>query len=76
MSRGKKKLVLSGALFLTATQEVWAQGCSMCKTSLASFDSIASTINVGILILLFPPLLIRSSILFVAYRRGSDPNHS
>ncbi len=48
----------------------------MCKSSLASLQSIAEAINLGILILLFPPLLIMSTILFVAYRRGSGPEDS
>lgn len=48
-----------------------AQGCAMCKSSIAAQnDTVINSINTGILILLFPPLLILSAILYFAFRQS------
>ncbi len=58
--------VLPGALAATSA---WAQGCAMCRSSIAAQnDSVVASINAGILILLVPPLAIMSTILYFAFR--------
>lgn len=46
----------------------------MCKTIAESQqDTAAAAINTGILVLLFPSLLILFGIVFMAVRSGNDP---
>ncbi len=66
---GRAVVALSAGLLMQPS--VWAQGCSMCKTSLAGqMDSLIASLSLGIVILLVPPLAILSTILYVAHRRG------
>ena len=46
-----------------------AQGCVMCKSSIAAQgENVINSLGLGILVLLIPPMLIMSAILFVAFR--------
>ncbi len=52
--------------------QLWAQGCVMCRSSLAGqTNALLASLGWGILILLVPPLVIVSTILYVAFRRGT-----
>ena len=61
-------------LLVTAiTRPALAQGCAMCKVAAESQAASASqALNTGILVLLFPPLLILSAIVFMAVWRNDD----
>ncbi len=53
---------------------VLAQGCAMCKAAAESQgNSAAGALNAGILVLLFPPLLILSAIVFMAVWHDREP---
>ncbi len=59
------------SLFLVATMSspLLAQGCAMCKASIAGQTvTLARSLNLGIVVLLIPPLLIMSVILYLAFR--------
>ena len=56
-----------------SSSPVWAQSCPLCKTTLLSqTESTLEAINWGILILLFPPLILMSSIVIMAFRQDQD----
>ncbi len=47
-----------------------AQGCAMCRTALeGQAQSLTQALNLGILVLLIPPITIMSTILFVTFRQ-------
>ncbi len=47
-----------------------AQGCAMCKTAVASQEaSMMEALNLGIMVLLVPPVGILTTILVFAFRR-------
>jgi hypothetical protein len=50
-----------------------AQSCPLCRTALiGQAESTLKAINLGILVLLFPPLIFMSSIVFIAFRQDRD----
>ena len=50
-----------------------AQGCAMCRSSLAAQgQSVISALQLGILVLLIPPLAIMGTFLYIAFRREDD----
>lgn len=58
-------LVAAGTL-----QPGLAQGCAMCKTSLAGQgQNVVGALQIGILVLLIPPLAILGTFLYIALRR-------
>ena len=66
----------SAAMWLLAGSRAWAQ-CSMCRTALESQGpNAASTVNLAIVILLFPAVLLFSGVIITAFRSanpaGSD----
>ncbi len=83
MSKGLKKSVgrarvvifaalLSACAFLFSAGEALAQ-CALCRTALQdSGEATARTLNLGILVLLVPPVAIFCTIFAVAYKRGKS----
>ena len=60
----------SSLLFLFLSSPAAAQGCAMCLSALeGQVESVVQAINLGILVLLIPPLTIMSTILFVTFRQ-------
>ena len=66
-------LLLFCAMALLFSSPLLAQSCPLCKTALiGQAESILDAINLGILVLLFPPLVLMSSIVIIAFRRDQD----
>ncbi len=67
-------LALFGFLvFLLSSSPALAQSCPLCKTALiGQSESTLKAINLGILVLLFPPLILMSSIVIFAFRQDRD----
>lgn len=62
--------VLLVVVALATADSAWAQGCVMCKTSLTGQAAgLIQALNLGIIILLVPPLAILSTILLIVFRR-------
>ncbi|MEW6731160.1 MAG: hypothetical protein AB1489_07475 [Acidobacteriota bacterium] len=62
---------LLSLFLLTAENLVWAQGCPMCKNSIAGASNsaeLAAKFNDGVLILLIPVMALFTTIIVVAYR--------
>ncbi len=60
----------SSLCFLFLSSPAAAQGCAMCRSALeGQVESVVQAINLGILVLLIPPLTIMSTILFVTFRQ-------
>ena len=61
-------------LLMAICRQALAQGCAMCKVAAESQEaSAAQALNTGILVLLFPPLLILSAIVFMAVWSENNP---
>jgi hypothetical protein len=61
------------AAFFLAPSAIFAQSCAMCyQTAAASGARTATALRHGILIMLFPPLLIFAGIIVLAHRRRND----
>ena len=70
MTRKMKTSFFSSLLFLFFSSPAAAQGCAMCRSALeGQVQSAVEAINLGILVLLIPPLTIMSTILFVTFRQ-------
>lgn len=55
---------------LSSSSPVLAQGCVMCKNALsAQLVEVIRAFNLGILVLIFPPVFIMSAILYIAFWR-------
>ena len=70
-----RRLVPLALLFVlcgsVASSSVFAQGCAMCYTSAAAASAAAMrSLNIGILVLLLPPLALFIGILTYAIRRA------
>ena len=65
-------LAFAAVLFFSAGA---AQGqCALCRTALKdSGEATARTLNLGIIVLLIPPVAIFCAIFAVAYRKGKEP---
>jgi hypothetical protein len=60
-------------LLLLSPAALHAQGCAMCYQSAASSGAkLIAALRHGILLLMFPPLLIFAGIIGLAYRRRND----
>ena len=68
-------VVLAAALVLLNTPDVFAQGCSMCKAVLTSSTNgrFIRNFNIGVLVLLIPPVSIFCSIFIVLKRHNKEP---
>ncbi len=70
MTRKMKTWLFSSLLFLFFSSPAAAQGCAMCRSALESqVQSAVQAINLGIVVLLIPPLTIMSAILFITFRQ-------
>ena len=70
MTRKMKSWLVSSLLFLFFSAPAAAQGCAMCRSALeGQVQSAVEAINLGIVVLLIPPLTIMSTILFVTFRQ-------
>ena len=70
MTRKMKISLFSSLLFLLLSSPAAAQGCAMCRSALeGQVESVVQAINLGILVLLIPPLTIMSTILFITFRQ-------
>lgn len=76
-SAGRARAVMFTALvsacaFFFSANEALAQ-CALCRTALQdSGEATARTMNLGILVLLVPPVAIFCTIFAVAYKRGKS----
>ncbi len=62
--------LFTSLLFLFLSSPAVAQGCAMCRSALeGQVQSAVDAINLGIVVLLIPPLTIMSTILFVTFRQ-------
>ena len=59
---------------VVAMQPGLAQGCAMCRSTLeAQKETITSALQLGILVLLVPPLAIMGTFLYIVFRKEDDP---
>ncbi len=66
----KMKVSLFPILFLFFSSPAAAQGCAMCRSALeGQVESVVQAVNLGIVVLLIPPLTIMSAILFITFRQ-------
>ena len=67
------KRIVAIAVLVTAGSLVWADPtfaqCVMCRASLAGNSSFARNLNIGVLVLLVPPVSVFCAIFFLAFRR-------
>ena len=70
-------VVAIGTIVLLASESVGVAQCSMCRLSLAGSKSaeFVRNFNIGVLVLLIPPVVMFCSI-FVVLRRFRDSDHS
>jgi hypothetical protein len=67
--------VLAPVSLLLSPAALFAQSCALCYQSASSSGPrFIQALRQGILIMLFPPLLIMSAILFAAYRKRNQFN--
>ena len=68
-----RKLILVGFLALALAPQALGQGCSMCYSSAEQQGQRAQqAMNTGILVLLFPTLLLFGGVLVTAIRRRNS----
>jgi hypothetical protein len=68
-----KKLTYAAIALLAMASDALAQGCSMCYASAAQEDAGAQqALNLGILVLLIPPVLLFAGVLVTAVRRRDE----
>ena len=60
-------VVAVAALFALCTESALAQ-CVMCRASIGSNSAFARNLNIGVLVLLVPPVSIFCTIFVLAYR--------
>lgn len=70
MIRKMKGSFVSSLLFLFLSSPAAAQGCAMCRSALeGQVESVVQAVNLGIVVLLIPPLTIMSTIIFITFRQ-------
>jgi hypothetical protein len=73
-SRTLKRALMALAA-LVSPSALYAQGCALCyQAAAASGAKFIQALKEGILIMLFPPLLIMSAIFYAAYRKRNQFN--
>lgn len=74
---GTFKRSLMALVALLSPSALYAQSCPLCyQAAAASGPKFIHALKEGILIMLFPPLLIMSGIFYVAYRKRNEFNGS
>ncbi len=70
MTRKMKISLFSSLLFLFLSSPAAAQGGAMCRSALeGQVESVVQAVNLGIVVLLIPPLTIMSTIIFITFRQ-------
>ena len=70
MCRKMHTSLFTSRLCLFFASPAGAQGCAMCRSALeGQVQSAVQAINLGIVVLLIPPLTIMSTILFITFRQ-------
>jgi hypothetical protein len=76
--RGSTGIVRRAAAALTVIASpaaLYAQSCAMCyQSAAASGPRSIHALKVGILVLMFPPLLITAGVVYLAYRKRDQFN--
>lgn len=63
----------AGYALLALAGDAFAQGCSMCYASAAQEDARAQqALNLGIIVLIIPPVLLFAGVMVTAFRRGQE----
>ena len=72
MNKGIRALVVF--LIGSSTLQLgWAQGCAMCKSSLAAQQqNVIGALQLGILVLVIPPLAIMGTFLYIVFRQKDN----
>jgi hypothetical protein len=74
---GLLKRGLAAAAVLASPTALYAQGCAMCyQSAAASGPRSIQALKAGILILMFPPILITAAIVYLAYRKRNKFNEA
>jgi hypothetical protein len=83
MSRTKRGIagflwrVAAAVVVLVSPAALYAQSCAMCyQSAAASGPRSIHALKLGILILMFPPLLITAAIIYLAYTRRDQFNEN
>jgi hypothetical protein len=72
---GLVKRGLAAAAVAASPSALYAQGCAMCyQSAAASGPRSIQALKTGILILMFPPVLITAAIVYLAYRKRNKFN--
>jgi len=72
---GLLKRGLAALAILASPAALYAQGCAMCyQSAAASGPRSIQALKSGILILIFPPVLITTAIAYLAYKRRNKFN--
>lgn len=67
------KRALAVLAALASPQALYSQGCAMCyQTAANSGSDFIRALKHGILVLLFPPLLISAGVIVMAYRKRNQ----
>jgi hypothetical protein len=68
---------IAALLALTSPAALYAQSCAMCyQSAAASGPRSIHALKLGILILMFPPLLITAGVTYLAYRKREQFNQN
>ena len=71
------KQVLAALTFFASPAAIFAQGCPLCYQAAASSGSnFIHALRSGILVLLFPPMIISGGIIALAYRKRNQFNEN
>src|SRR5271154_3880553 len=71
------KRSIFAVIALLSPSALFAQGCAMCyQTAAGSGGQFIQALRHGILIMLFPPILIMAAIYYAAYRKRNQFNTS
>jgi hypothetical protein len=74
---GKLTRALAALLALASPAALYAQSCAMCyQSAAASGPRSIHALKLGILILMFPPLLITAGVMYLAYRKRDQFNQN
>jgi hypothetical protein len=74
---GKLTRALAALAALASPAALYAQSCAMCyQSAAASGPRSIHALKLGILILMFPPLLITAGVMYLAYRKRDQFNQN
>jgi hypothetical protein len=74
---GMLRRALAALTVIASPAALYAQSCAMCyQSAAASGPRSIHALKVGILILMFPPLLITAGVIYLAYRKRDQFNQN